>query len=139
MRSRYCSAASRYRCSLRCSSALTATSSPDVANAAQGANTDAIALVTVGLVLSGIGLGIATPGLTALSAAASDPKDYGVTSGMRTTITQIGVTAGIQTMSIIVGTTYSGASFAASFLLGTVVAVLGTAMVLLIGPDRRPG
>lgn len=106
---------------------------------AEGANTDAIALVTVGLVLSGIGLGIATPGLTALSAAASDPKDYGVTSGMRTTITQIGVTAGIQTMSIMVGTTYSGASFAASFLLGTVVAVLGTAMVLLIGPDRRPG
>ena len=64
---------------------------------AEGAFSGRIALVTAGLVLSGVGLGIATPGLTASSAAASDPKDYGVTSGMRTTITQIGVTAGIQT------------------------------------------
>lgn len=104
---------------------------------AEGAHAGSIGLVTAGLVLSGIGLGVATPGLTAASAAASDPKDYGVTSGMRTTITQIGVTAGIQTMSIMVGTTYSASSFAASFLLGTAVATLGTAMVLLLRPERR--
>lgn len=103
---------------------------------AEGARQTSLGLVVVGLVLSGVGLGIATPGLTAASAAASDPKDYGVTSGMRTTITQVGVTSGIQTMTIMVGTTYTGASFAGSFLLGTAVAVLGTGLVLLIRADR---
>lgn len=103
---------------------------------AQGARDTSLALVLVGLVLSGVGLGIATPGLTAASAAASDPQDYGVTSGMRTTITQVGVTSGIQTMTIMVGTDYRGDSFAGSFLLGTAVAALGTAMVLLIRRER---
>ncbi len=105
---------------------------------AEGATSHSIGLITVGLALSGVGLGIATPGLTAASAAASDPQDYGVTSGMRTTITQVGVTAGIQTMSIMVGTTYSAGSFAASFLLGTTIAALGTVLVLLVRDPSRP-
>ncbi len=103
---------------------------------AEGARQTNLGLIIAGLVLSGVGLGIATPGLTAASAAASDPKDYGVTSGMRTTITQVGVTSGIQTMTIMVGTTYTAASFAGSFLLGTAVAVLGTGLVLLIRSER---
>lgn len=103
---------------------------------AEGARSTNLTLIVFGLVLYGVGLGIATPGLTAASAAASDPKDYGVTSGMRTTITQVGVTSGIQTMTIMVGSTYTGASFAGSFLLGTVVAAIGTGLVLLVRTDR---
>ncbi len=103
---------------------------------AEGSRVASMELVVIGLVLSGVGLGIATPGLTAASAAASDPKDYGVTSGMRTTITQVGVTSGIQTMTIMVGTNYSGVSFAGSFLLGTAVAAIGTGLVFLVRPER---
>lgn len=106
---------------------------------AEGALGHSIVLITIGLALSGVGLGIATPGLTAASAAASDPQDYGVTSGMRTTITQVGVTAGIQTMSIMVGTTYGASSFAGAFLLGTTVAAIGTALVVLVRDPTRAG
>jgi predicted MFS family arabinose efflux permease len=55
-----------------------------------GSLEEQILLVVLGLVLCGLGLGIATPGLTVVAAEASDPADYGVTSGMRTTLTQIG-------------------------------------------------
>ncbi len=99
---------------------------------AEGSHTTNIWLIVIGLVLSGVGLGVATPGLTAASAAASDPVDFGVTSGMRTTITQIGVTAGIQTMTIMVGTHYTPNAFAGSFLLGCGVAIAGTAAALTI-------
>ena len=99
---------------------------------AEGSHSTNIWLITAGLVLSGVGLGVSTPGLTAASAAASDPKDFGVTSGMRTTITQVGVTAGIQTMTIMVGTQYTPNAFAGSFLLGCGVAIVGTAAALTI-------
>ena len=99
---------------------------------AEGSHSTNIWLIVSGLVLSGIGLGVATPGLTGASAAATDPKDFGVTSGMRNTITQVGVTAGIQTMTTMVGTQYTPSAFASAFLLGCGVAVAGTAAALAI-------
>jgi MFS family permease len=99
---------------------------------AVGSNERAIGMIVAGLVLAGFGLGIATPGLTAAAANASDPQDYGVASGMRTTLTQIGVTAGIQSMTIALGTTYTPSAFAGSFVLGCIVAAVGTALAFTI-------
>ena len=81
----------------------------------------------LGLLLPiGLGLGIATPGLVVASANASDPQDFGVSTGMRTTITQVGVTAGIQSMTIALGTSYTPSAFAGSFWLGCTVAAAAT-------------
>lgn len=99
-----------------------------------GSLEEQILLVVLGLVLCGLGLGIATPGLTVVAAEASDPADYGVTSGMRTTLTQIGVTAGIQSMTIALGSDHTPQAYARSFWLGGAVAAVCTVLALTIRP-----
>ena len=61
-----------------------------------------------GLVLAGIALGLSMPGMSTTVANATDPADYGVAIGMRGTLTQVGVTAGLQTMVIALGTSAWG-------------------------------
>jgi MFS family permease len=99
---------------------------------AVGSEREQIGIIIVGLVLAGLGLGIATPGLVVASANASDPQDFGVSTGMRTTITQVGVTAGIQSMTIALGTSYTPSAFAGSFWLGCTVAAAATLLALTI-------
>lgn len=99
---------------------------------AVGSQQESMHTIVVGLVLSGLGLGIATPGLVVAAANASDPKDFGVSTGMRTTLTQVGVTAGIQSMTIALGTTYTPGAFAGSFWLGCGVAAAATALAFAV-------
>ena len=77
------------------------------------------------------------PGLAATSANATDPEDYGVASGMRGTISQIGVTAGIQTMVIALGAERTSEAFASSYALGLTVACLGLVISLAIKNTPR--
>jgi predicted MFS family arabinose efflux permease len=99
---------------------------------AVGSLEESVATIVVGLVLAGLGLGIATPGLVVASANASDPRDFGVSTGMRTTLTQVGVTAGIQSMTIALGTSYTPSAFANSFWLGCMVAAAATLLAFTI-------
>jgi MFS family permease len=99
---------------------------------AVGSAQEAILVIVAGLTLSGLGLGVATPGLTVAAANASDPQDFGVSTGMRTTITQVGVTAGIQSMTIALGTSYTPEAFAGSFWLGCAVASAATLLALAV-------
>ncbi|WP_419849871.1 MFS transporter [Candidatus Poriferisocius sp.] len=90
-----------------------------------------------GLFVVAIGHGIQLPSLTTTASDAVEPEDYGVASGMRGTLTQVGVTTGMQTMVIVIGTDITGNSLANSYLLGAAAAVLAVALSLAISPRPR--
>lgn len=97
-----------------------------------GATEQSMPLVVAGLVLAGLGLGVATPGLSVAAANASDVEDLGVSAGMRATLNQVGVTAGIQSMTIALGSSYTPSAFAGSFWLGCGVAGIATLLALFV-------
>jgi MFS family permease len=87
-----------------------------------------VALVEVALVLSGIGMGVASPSLAATVANAADQDSLGTASATQQLMTQIAAIAGIQVMQTVQasgsGTSLLG-SFHAAYLVGGAVAVLG--------------
>ena len=58
-------------------------------------------------------------------------------SGMRGTLTQVGVTTGMQTMVIVIGTDITGNSLTNSYLLGAAAAVVAVALSLAVSPGSR--
>ena len=90
-----------------------------------------------GLFVVAIGHGIQLPSLTTTASDAVEPEDYGVASGMRGTLTQVGVTTGMQTMVIMIGTNITGNSLANSYLLGAAAAAVAAALSLAISPGSR--
>ena len=56
---------------------------------------------------------------------------------MRGTLTQVGVTTGMQTMVVMIGTDITGNSLASSYLLGAGAAILAAALSLAISPGSR--
>ncbi|MGH9028698.1 MAG: MFS transporter [Acidimicrobiales bacterium] len=93
-------------------------------------------LVEIALVLSGIGLGVCSPSLSANAANEFDPKDLGTASASQQLVSQVGTVAGIQVMSTVqtslqhsaAGGSGSAAllnSFHVAFVVGGAVALLG--------------
>lgn len=95
-----------------------------------------VALILVGLVLSGASAGISQPSIASLVVHSVDEQDIGIANGMTQQIMFIGIVAGIQTMNVLVGDNATPGEFAATYLLGGVVAVAGLAMGLSVR-DRR--
>ena len=91
-----------------------------------------IGLILVGLVMSGVSSGIAQPSIAALVVGAVDEGDVGIANGMNQQITMIGIIVGIQTMNVLVGDDASGGRFAATYLVGFVVATVGLAAAFAI-------
>ena len=89
-----------------------------------------------GLFVVAIGHGIQLPSLTTTASDAVEPEDYGVASGMRGTLTQVGVTTGMQTMVIMIGTNITANSLASSYLLGAGAAILAVALSLATLPGQ---
>jgi EmrB/QacA subfamily drug resistance transporter len=90
-----------------------------------------VALVEVALVLSGIGMGVASPSLAATVANAADQDSLGTASATQQLMTQIAAIAGIQVMQTVqasgmqAGGISELGSFHAAYLVGGAVAVLG--------------
>lgn len=91
-----------------------------------------IALVILGLVLSGLAMGLASPSYTTTIAAAVEPKDLGVANGMGTTMMNIGMLTGIQAMFTVLGDGRGPDDFALTFAFGGVVAALGLVGGLMV-------
>lgn len=104
-----------------------------------GARAEQLGVIVAGLVLSGVALGLSSPGMSTTIANATDPADYGVATGMRGTMAQVGVTAGLQTMVIALGGRYTGDAFFASFLLGASAAAVGLVLAMFISERTRVG
>lgn len=96
---------------------------------ATGAAHEALWLVIVGLVLSGLASGAASPSYATAVAATVDSADLGVANGMSSTLMNIGTLSGIQTMFVILGDSRSDSMFARVFWVGAIAAA-----VSLIGP-----
>jgi hypothetical protein len=79
------------------------------------------------LVLSGVGLGVATPSVTASVANAVDDVDLGVASAAQQLMAQIGIVAGIQVMATIQVSAEASAgligSFRQAYVVGAIVSV----------------
>jgi EmrB/QacA subfamily drug resistance transporter len=90
-----------------------------------GAHLEAVALIVVALVCSGLGLGASSPSLASSVANAVPERDLGVASAAQAMVTQIGVVVGIQTMSKIVDGSAQSGPYLAAYLVGAAAALVG--------------
>jgi len=91
-----------------------------------------LGLVILGLVLSGIAMGISSPSYSTAVAAAVDPRDLGVANGMGGTMMTIGMLTGIQVMFTILGEGRAPSDFVNVFAFGGGVALLSLFGALLM-------
>lgn len=102
-----------------------------------------VALVEVGLVLSGIGLGVASPSIGASVANAVDQDSLGTASATQQLMTQIATIAGIQVMQTVQASRAKEpgvsllASFHAAYLVGGAVAVTGVVCAAFLRSTDR--
>ena len=94
-----------------------------------------LTLVIIGLVLSGLGMGVSSPSYQTAITSAVDARDLGIASGMGTTLVNIGILSGIQTSFVVLGDGRDPVDFARTFVIGGVVAGIGGLGALLM--DRR--
>jgi EmrB/QacA subfamily drug resistance transporter len=99
-------------------------------------------VIVLGLALSGIGLGMSSPAMTATVANAVDETDLGVAAAMQQLMTQVGAVIGVQVMQTVQAVTEGSSGYVQSFgnayLVGAVVCVLGACAALVIQPSDRP-
>ncbi len=91
-----------------------------------------LVFVEVALVLSGVGLGVASPSLSSMVSNEFDLEDLGTASGSQQLMNQVGTVAGIQVMQTVQVSADHGrsagallGSFHTAYLVGGAVAVLG--------------
>ena len=94
-----------------------------------------LSLVIIGLALSGLAMGLSSPSYQTAIANAVEPSDLGIANGMGSTLMNIGMLAGIQTMFTVLGDGRDPADFALTFGVGAVAAAAGLAGALVM--DRR--
>ena len=105
---------------------------------AVAASADLLWLVVVGLSISGLAMGLASPSYSTTLATAVDPADLGVANGMASTMMNIGMLSGVQTMFAVLGDGRAGDDFARSFWVGGAVAIIAIFGGLLVTRDRTP-
>jgi MFS family permease len=111
--------------------------------ASSGAEANVLLLV-VALILAGMGMGVASPSMSATQANEVDPKEFGVTSAAQLLAMQVGEVVGIQVSVTVLEahTKHHGLigasgtallpSFRVAFLVGAVVALGATVCALFI-------
>lgn len=92
--------------------------------------TAGLAVIVVGLILSGVSAGISQPAVASMVVGAVDPEDMGIANGMAQQIMFIGIVSGIQAMNVFLGDEASVGQFQATFVLGGAVAALGLVAAL---------
>jgi MFS family permease len=94
-----------------------------------------IALVEIALALSGMGLGVASPSLSATASNEFAPEDLGTAAASQQLMNQLGTVAGIQVMETVYDAVLRGHhaagdrlhAFHVAYLVGGAVAILGVA------------
>jgi MFS family permease len=94
-------------------------------------------LVLIGLVLSGLAMGLASPSYATVIAGSVEPHDIGIASGMGSTFMNIGMLTGIQAMFTVLGDGRDPNDFATVFAFGGAVAALGMIGALMISSLPR--
>ncbi len=98
-------------------------------------------LVILGLALSGVGLGAASPSMAATIANSVDEDSLGVAGAMQQLITQVGVVAGIQLMQTIQASNVDGlgllGSYHLAYALGGAVCLFGIVAAAFVRSTPR--
>jgi MFS family permease len=96
--------------------------------------------IVVALGLSGLGLGIASPAMTALTANAVDQADLGVAGAMQQLMTQLGAVVGSTVLTTIAATGNADdlGPFHTAFFVAAGVAAAGTAAAWFVRSTPRP-
>jgi EmrB/QacA subfamily drug resistance transporter len=102
-----------------------------------GAHWISVPMILVGLVLSGLAMGLASPSYATLLAGAVDEGDLGIANAMGTTMMNIGMLTGIQTMFVVLGDGRQPDDFATVFAFGAGVAAFGLIGGLMVTSTRR--
>jgi predicted MFS family arabinose efflux permease len=97
-----------------------------------------LVFMIVGLVLQGVGNGIARPSLTASLTNAVDEKDVGIASASNRMLHQIGASFGIAVLTAVYGGSRLGTAFARAHLVGAAFGVLSVFAAAFIVSERRP-
>jgi MFS family permease len=95
--------------------------------------------VVLALALSGLGLGVAFPALTALVAGAVHPSELGVAGAMQQLMTQLGAVVGtvvLATVSVDAGPGHLG-SYHVAFIVATVIAAAGVVAAWFVRSTPR--
>ncbi len=110
-----------------------------------GKNTG-VALVEVALVLSGIGLGVASPSISSSMASVFDQAALGTAAATQQLMTQISTVAGIQVIQTVQSSQAHGrhgaallSSFHVAFIVGGLVAIGGVVCAAFVRSAERPG
>lgn len=103
-----------------------------------GASTDLLILLALGL--SGLGLGMAMPSISASVANSVEQTDLGIASASQQLVVQVATVAGVQLMTTVQATLAPeglASSFQRAYLLGGVVSLLGVACAFGIRRAQR--
>ncbi|MGY9074139.1 MAG: MFS transporter [Acidimicrobiales bacterium] len=100
---------------------------------ALGSTEGGLVFIMIGLILSGLSAGIASPAYQALVASSVADKDLGIANGMSQTVMWMGIIMGIQSMLAFSGETLTVSRTRWTFVFGGVVALIG-----LVAPLTAP-
>jgi len=108
---------------------------------AAGAAGESLALVVIGLLLSGIAGGTATPSLVTIAVSTVPEEHLGVANAAQQMADAIGAVVGIQVLATIQAGSAGADGFATAFIAGALVALAGAAATATIprtaAPDAR--
>jgi MFS family permease len=92
---------------------------------AAGANLEWMPLIIAGLILAGVGMGLAQPSLSTIVVSAVDEKDHGVAVSTMSTTTGIGAVAGVSILTAMCADVGTPESFRNGYALGALFAAFG--------------
>ncbi|MGH2759266.1 MAG: MFS transporter [Actinomycetota bacterium] len=98
-----------------------------------------LVLTIVGLILQGVGNGVARPSLMASLTNAVDEKDVGIASASNRMLHQIGASFGIAVLTAIYGGSRAGSAFARAHFVGAVFGALSVLAAGFVISQRREG
>ncbi|MCZ7529119.1 MAG: MFS transporter [Acidimicrobiia bacterium] len=106
---------------------------------AAGAAAGSVWLVVLGLVASGLGLGISSPSLISSVANSVDLSRQGIAGAAQQMVGQLGLVAGIQVLATVQGGGDEPSSFVRAYLVGAAVAAVAVAAAGFVrSADRSP-
>jgi MFS family permease len=96
-----------------------------------------VVLMIVGLVLQGVGNGVARPSLTATLTNAVDEKDVGIASASNRMLHQIGASFGIAALTAVYGGSRLGTAFARAHIVGALFGVLSVVAAAFVRDELK--
>jgi EmrB/QacA subfamily drug resistance transporter len=98
-------------------------------------------VIAAALALSGMGLGVSSPAMTATVANAVDDDDLGVAGAMQQLVVQVGAVIGIQVMQTVQGSAEASrglvGSYQLGYLVGAAVCALAVVAAAFVQPTRH--